>query len=227
MTRILLVEDEPAIAAGVQDDLELEGYAVHLAADGATAESMACTGGYDLIVLDIMLPKQDGLTVCRRLRESGVHTPVIMLTARGQENDKVLGLDAGADDYITKPFGRRELLARVNAALRRSAMAAGTPPKSHQFGDCRIDFTRCEATKAGQPIELTALEFKLLQTFLSHPGEVLPIDRLSQEVWGKEVFITDRVVYTHMNNLRKKIEDDPQRPKHVITVRGIGYRFDT
>jgi len=227
MERILLAEDEPAIAAGVQDDLELEGYAVELATDGETAEAKGLSGQFDLILLDIMLPRKDGLSICRKLRASGIFTPVVMLTARSQEADKVLGLELGADDYISKPFGRRELLARVKAALRRGAMTATVKTKTVEFGNCRIDFTRCEGWKNGRRIELTALELKLLQVFLLHPGEMLSIDRLCQEGWGKDAFISDRVIYTHMNNLRKKVEDDPQHPRHVVTVRGLGYRFDS
>ena len=226
MARILLVEDEPVIAAGVRDDLELEGYSVELATDGATASTKGLQGQYDLILLDVMLPGKDGLTVCRELRAAGVSTPVVMLTARGQEVDKVLGLELGADDYITKPFSRRELQARVKAALRRSAMTADQPAQVYEFGDVKMDFGRCEAWRGGKPMDLTAMEFKLLRTFLAHRGRVLTIDRLNQEVWGKDAFISDRVVYTHMNNLRKKIEADPQNPRHLITVRGVGYRFD-
>jgi DNA-binding response OmpR family regulator len=204
MARILLVEDEPAIAAGVKDDLELEGYAVDLATDGAAAVEKGREGQYDLILLDIMLPKKDGFTVCRELRAAGVRTPVVMLTARGQE-----------------------LQARVKAALRRGAMAEAQPAQVYDVGDMRIDFGRCEAFRGGSRIDLTALEFKLLRTFLAHRGQVLTIDRLSREVWGAEVFLSDRVVYTHMNNLRRKIEADPQKPRHLITVRGVGYRFDS
>lgn len=227
MARILLVEDEPTLATGVKDDLELEGYSVDLAVDGAEAVERARSGAYDLVLLDIMLPKKDGFTVCRELRAAGLAFPIVMLTARGQEVDKVVGLEVGADDYITKPFGRRELLARVKAALRRASMPAAPPLPLYEFGDLRIDFGRCEASRGGARIELTALEFRLLRTFLAHRNQVLTIDQLSREVWGEEVFLSDRVVYTHMNNLRKKIEADPRKPKHLITVRGVGYRFDS
>ena len=227
MARILLVEDEPVLATGVKDDLVLEGYGVDLVADGAAAVERGLGGTYDLILLDIMLPKKDGFTVCRELRAAGLTTPIVMLTARGQEVDKVVGLELGADDYITKPFGRRELQARVKAALRRAAIGSDPPPRTWEFGDVVIDFGRCQAFRGGAPIDLTALEFKLLRTFLAHRGQVLSIDRLSHEVWGEEVFLSDRVVYTHMNNLRKKIEADPRNPRHLITVRGLGYRFDT
>ena len=230
MTRILLVEDEPSIAAGVRDDLQVEGYAVDLAIDGEAAAARGLQGQYDLILLDLMLPKKDGFTVCRELRAADVRTPIIMLTARGQETDKVLGLEFGADDYITKPFSRRELQSRVKAALRRGAMNSSTSAESadtYEFDGLKIDFRRCELKKRGKTVELTALELKLLRAFLARRGQVLTIDQLNEAVWGKDVFITDRVVYTHMNNLRKKIEANPQTPRHLITVRGVGYRFDS
>ena len=228
MTRILLVEDEPSIAAGVRDDLQLEGYSVDLAVDGDSAAVQGARGHYDLILLDLMLPKKDGFSVCRELRAANVHTPIIMLTARGQEVDKVLGLELGADDYITKPFSRRELQSRVKAALRRGAMSIGPMGDVHEFADgLTIDFRRCEVRRSGQAVELTALEIKLLRAFLSRRGQVVTIDQLNETAWGKGVFITDRVVYTHMNNLRRKIESDAQQPRHLITVRGVGYRFDS
>ncbi len=236
MTRILLVEDEPAIAAGVRDDLELEGYSVDVVGDGVTASTRGVQGQYDLILLDLMLPGKDGYTVCREIRAAGVRTPLLMLTARGQEADKVLGLELGADDYITKPFGRRELQSRVRAALRRSTMTSGTSGASptsatgaevYEFGDLTIDFRRCELRKGNQPIAVTAVELKLLRALLAHRGEVLTIDRLNEIVWGSDVFVSNRVVYTHMNNLRKKIEDQPSKPRHLVTVRGVGYRFDS
>jgi DNA-binding response OmpR family regulator len=225
--RILLVEDEPSIAAGVRDDLLLEGYVVDLATDGDTAAARGRQGQYDLILLDLMLPKKDGFSVCRELRAADVRTPIIILTARGQEADKVLGLEFGADDYITKPFSRRELQSRVKAALRRSAMNSRPSAEVYEFDGLKVDFRRCEIHKAGKTVELTALELKLLRKFLAHRGQVLTIDQLNEAAWGKGVFITDRVVYTHMNNLRKKIEEDPQSPRHLITVRGVGYRFDS
>ncbi len=226
MTRILLVEDEPSIAAGVRDDLQFEGYIVDVVTDGGAASSLGLQGQYDLILLDVMLPVKDGFTVCRELRDAGMRTPVIMLTARGQEADKVLGLEFGADDYITKPFSRRELQSRVKAALRRGAMTATLPADVYEFNNLKVDFQRCELWKDSRLVEVTALELKLLRTLSTHRSQVLTIDQLSDAVWGKDVFITNRVVYTHMNNLRKKIETDPQNPRHLITVRGVGYRFD-
>ena len=227
MPRILIVEEE-TIAIGLQDDLELEGYTVELATDGATASARA-REGFDLILLDVMLPEKDGFTVCRELRQTGVLTPIILLTAKGQEADKIRGLELGADDYVTKPFSSAELLARIKAVLRRVADAddaAGQPVPAYVFGDVTVDFVSFEARRAGERIDLTATEFKLLRTFLSHRGQVLSIDRLLEQVWGKYVSLTDRVIYTHINNLRSKIEVNPSQPRHLVTVRGIGYRFD-
>ena len=226
MTRILVVEDEPTIAVGLQDDLELEGYTVEVVEDGATAADRALEGGYDLILLDVMLPQKDGFTVCREVRQAGLSTPIILLTAKGQEVDKVLGLELGADDYVTKPFSPRELLARIKAVLRRTNDSA-QPDQIYQFGDVKVDFGRCEVSRKGKKVDLTAMEFKFLRAFLSHPGQVLTLDQLIEEVWGTDVFLTDRVIYTHINNLRSKIEAKPTKPRHVITVRGIGYRFDS
>ena len=227
MTRILLVEDEPAIAAGVRDDLQFEGYLVDVATDGEEALARGLHGNYDLIVLDIMLPGRDGFSVCRELRASGIRTPVIMLTARSQEADTVLGLELGADDYITKPFSRRELQSRVKAALRRGAMTTAPPPDVYEFDGVRIDFRRCEVRRHGELVELTALELKLLRTLIAHAGQVMTIDQLCEAVWGANVFITNRVIYTHMNNLRRKVEPDPLSPSRIVTVRGVGYRFDS
>jgi len=227
MTRILLVEDEPAIAAGIRDDLEFEGYVVDVATDGEEGLARGLHGNYDLIVLDIMLPGRDGFSVCRELRSSGIRTPVIMLTARSQEADTVLGLELGADDYITKPFSRRELQSRVKAALRRGAMTTAPPPEVYEFDGVRVDFRRCEVRKNGELVDVTALELKLLRTLIEHAGQVMTIDRLCESVWGRNVFITNRVIYTHMNNLRRKVEADPLSPSRIVTVRGVGYRFDS
>jgi DNA-binding response OmpR family regulator len=222
MTRILVVEDEAAIAIGLKDDLEVEGYTVDVAEDGALAMDAALRTPYDLIVLDVMLPKKDEFSVCRDLRAAGVRTPIILLTARGEEADKIRGLNLGADDYVTKPFSPRELTARIQAVLRRGP--PGGPVRG--FGDVVVDLTRGEATQNGAKIDLTALEFRLLCVFLDHAGEVLSLDRLIEMVWGKDVFLTDRVIYTHVNNLRGKIEKDASEPRHVISLRGLGYRFD-
>jgi DNA-binding response OmpR family regulator len=221
--RILVVEDEPTIALGLEDDLTLEGFDVEVVNDGMTAAAKAASEHYDLILLDIMLPRKDGLTVCRELRAAGLRTPILLLTARGQELDKVLGLELGADDYVTKPFSPRELVARIKAVLRRVEPAtSGTVLRNK---DLVVDFGRFVATRAGQPIDLTALEFRLLKAFVDAAGQVLTHDELIARVWGKDVFLSDRVIYTHINNLRRKLEDDPSHPSLILGVRGVGYRF--
>ena len=223
--RILVVEDEPTIATGLRDDLEIEGFAVEVAEDGTAALSRILEGKFDLILLDLMLPGMDGFTVCREARLKGDRTPIIMLTAKGQEVDKVVGLELGADDYVTKPFSRRELLARIKAVLRRSQNGS-EPGAVYRFADFTVDIGRCEVSRRGEKIDLTAMEFKLLRVFLEHRGRVLTIDDLLGEVWGRDAVLTDRVVYTHVNNLRNKLEENPPKPRFLIGVRGIGYRFD-
>ncbi len=223
MARILVVEDEPSIALGLEDDLKLEGYEVEVARDGETASQRAREQSFDLIILDVMLPHKDGFEVCRELRRAGLRAPVILLTAKTQESDKVMGLELGADDYVTKPFSPRELRARVKAALRR---ATGEVPEIYRFGDVEVDFTRCQLRRAGAAVETTPIEFKLLATFIRHRQRALSRDRLLDEVWGRETFVTDRVVDTHINNLRKKIEMKPSEPQFLVSVRGVGYRFD-
>jgi len=225
MARILIVEDEPTIAVALQDDLELEGYEVDVVHDGEAAVARALQREHDLILLDLMLPKKDGFTVCREVRGAGINTPIIVLTAKGQEVDRILGLELGADDYVTKPFSPRELVARIRAVLRRSS-ATPESEQVYELGDFNVDFGRCQAWRGGEEVALTALELKLLRVFLTHRGRVLSLDELIEQVWGSEVFLSDRVLYTHINNLRKKIEADPARPRHLITVRGMGYRFD-
>ncbi len=223
MSRILVVEDEPAIAIGLKDDLEVEGYEVDVAADGAAAMESAMRCAYDLVLLDVMLPKKDGFSVCRELRAAGIRTPIILLTARGEESDKVRGLNLGADDYVTKPFSPRELNARIQALLRR----VPPPATLRRFGNVTVDWVRCEVLRGGSRVDLTAQEFKLLRAFLDHEGEVLSLDRLLALVWGQDVFLTDRVIYTHVNNLRSKVEENPSRPRHIVSLRGMGYRFDS
>jgi DNA-binding response OmpR family regulator len=223
MASILVVEDEPTLALALEDDLKLEGYAVEVVHDGETASRRAREQAFDLIILDVMLPRKDGFEVCRELRRAGLRTPVLMLTAKTQESDKVMGLEIGADDYVTKPFSPRELRARVKALLRR---VAGESPEVYRFGDLEVDFTRCELRRAGQPVELTPLEFKVLTTFIRHRGRVLSRDRLLDEVWGHGVYLTDRVVDNQIMNLRKKIEPEPTEPQYLVSLRGIGYRFD-
>ena len=223
MPRILVVEDEPPIASGLEDDLKLEGYEVEVVSDGETASRRAREQSFDLIILDVMLPHKDGFEVCRELRRAGLRTPVILLTAKTQESDKVLGLELGADDYVTKPFSPRELRARVKAALRR---AAGEIPEIYRFGEVEVDFSRWELRRAGEAVEMTPIEFRLLTTFIRHRHHTLSRDRLLEEVWGHETFVTDRVVDTHITNLRKKIEPKPSEPQLLISVRGMGYRFE-
>jgi len=225
MLHILVVEDEPTIATGLRDDLELQGYAVEVVDDGKLALERILEGKHDLVILDVMLPGMDGFAVCRAARMAGVRTPILMLTAKGQEVDKVVGLELGADDYVTKPFSPRELLARIKAVMRRIREDPERAP-IYRFGDISVDVGRFEVLRNGEKIDLTAMEFKLLRAFLEHRGQVLTIDRLLQEVWGKDVFLTDRVIYTHVNNLRNKLEEDPRNPKFLISVRGVGYRFD-
>jgi DNA-binding response OmpR family regulator len=223
MACILVVEDEPTLALGLEDDLKLEGYEVEVVRDGDTASRRARERGFDLIILDVMLPRKDGFEVCRELRRTGFRMPVILLTAKTQESDKILGLELGADDYVTKPFSPRELRARVKAVLRR---AAGGIPEIYRFGDAEVDFTRCEFRRAGQAVEMTPIEFKLLAAFIRHRSQILSRDKLLDEVWGRQTFVTDRVVDTHITNLRKKIETTPSEPRFLVNVRGMGYRFD-
>jgi DNA-binding response OmpR family regulator len=224
MTRILVVEDEPGIALGLEDDLRLEGWDVELIADGIAAARRARQGSFDLILLDVMLPGKDGLEVCRELRRAGLRTPIIMLTARAQEAEKILGLDLGADDYMTKPFSPTELRARIRAALRRNA--APEAPSVFRFGDTELDSARCELRRAGSVVETTPTEFKLLSAFVRNRGRVLTREKLLDEAWGPGTFLTDRVVDNHIVALRKKIEPEPADPRFLISVRGMGYRFD-
>ena len=223
MKRILVVEDDASIAFGLQLDLKGEGYDVEIAPDGESALRRARGESFDLILLDLMLPGKDGYEVCRELRRDGSKTPIIMLTARTQEAEKVMGLEIGADDYVTKPFSPRELRARIKAALRRTA---DDDPPVCRFGDVEVDFGRCELRRAGQPVELTALEFKLLAALVRNGGKVLSRDQLLDLVWGHGTFVTDRVVDNHIVTLRKKVEPDPSEPRYIVSVRGLGYRFD-
>ena len=223
MARILIVEDEPAIALGLKNDLKLEGYAVEVASDGETAAQRAKLEKFDLILLDLMLPRKDGLAVCRELRHAGIRTPIIMLTAKAQEAEKVLGLEFGADDYVTKPFSPIELRARVKAMLRR---ASGETPELYRFADVEVDFTRAEVRRAGKALEMTPLEFKLLSALVRLRGRILTRERLLDEVWKPDSCPSDRVIDNHIMNLRRKIEATPNEPRYVVSVRGMGYRFE-
>ena len=223
MAKILVVEDEPAIALGLKNDLKLEGYSVEVAGDGETALRRAGREAFDLILLDLMLPRKDGLAVCRELRHAGIRTPIIMLTAKAQEAEKVLGLELGADDYVTKPFSPLELRARVKAILRRASAEA---PEVYRFGDIEVDFTRAEVRRAGAAVDMTPLEFKLLSTFIRRRGRLLTRERLLDEVWRPDSSPTDRVIDNHIMNLRRKIEPAPNESRYIVSVRGLGYRFD-
>jgi DNA-binding response OmpR family regulator len=225
MTTILVVEDEPGIALGLEDDLRLEGYDVEVIADGVAACKRGREGGFDLMLLDVMLPGKDGFDVCRELRRAGVTVPIILLTAKTLEAEKVLGLDLGADDYITKPFSPKELRARVRAALRRTN-GAPRADDVYRFGEVEIDSRRGEVRRAGTPIDITSTEFKLLATFVRQRGRVLSRDQLLDAVWGTGTFLTDRVVDNHIVSLRRKLETDPTAPRYLVSVRGLGYRFD-
>ena len=226
MKRILVVEDEPGIALGLEDDLKIEGYEVEVAGDGITALRRAREAAFDLIVLDVMLPGKDGFDVCRELRRGGHRTPILMLTAKAQEAEKVLGLELGADDYMTKPFGTRELRARIKALLRRAGGEQPEPLKTYGFGDVEVDFRRGELRRGGTPVDLTPIEFKLLDVFIRARGRVLSRDQLMDGAWGQDFSASARVVDNHIANLRKKIEPDPAQPRYLLNVRGLGYRFD-
>jgi len=223
MARILIVEDEPNIALGLEDDLILEGYEVEVVSDGEAACQRTREEAFDLILLDIMLPGIDGYEVCRKVRRSGLKIPIIILTAKTQEAEKVLGLELGADDYVTKPFRPLELFARIKAVLRRSE---DDVPEIYRFGACEVNFSRFELSRDGELVKATPQEFKLLAAFIRHRGRVLSRDQLLDLAWGESAFVTDRVVDSHITNLRKKIEPDPGEPCYLISVRGVGYRFD-
>jgi DNA-binding response OmpR family regulator len=223
VTRILVVEDEPGIAFGLEVDLDAEGYGVEIVRDGNAAIERGGTGEFDLILLDLMLPGKDGFQVCRELRRSGCRTPIIMLTAKTREIDKVMGLDLGADDYVTKPFSPKELQSRIKAVLRR---AAGELPEVYRFDDVEVDFTRCELRRGGEPAEATPLEFRLLTAFVRNRGRTLSRDQLLDEAWGRDFYVTPRAVDNHIAALRKKLEPDPARPRYLVNIRGMGYRFD-
>jgi two-component system alkaline phosphatase synthesis response regulator PhoP len=224
MKNILIIEDEESILMALEDNLKMEGYEVACAGDGELGLSMAGEQKFDLIILDIMLPKMDGFEVCKKLRREGSRTPILMLTAKSQEIDKVLGLELGADDYVTKPFSPRELLARVKALLRR-AEQSGQDIDTCSFDDINVDFTKYEAEKNGRPIDLTALEFARLHFLIQHRGRVRSRDSILDGVWGRDVYIQPRTVDKHIAELRKKIEDDPSNPRHILGVRGVGYKF--
>jgi len=221
--RLLIVEDEPGIAMAIEDELTHHGYEVEVARDGQAGLDAALEARFEAILLDVMLPKKDGFSVCRELRARGVRTPILMLTARSQEEDTVKGLQLGADDYVVKPYRPHELLARVQALMRR---ASEPPPDLYRFGDVETDFVRREVRQNGTVIALTPQEFRLLEVFIRNRGRALGRQRLLDEAWGRDAFVTNRVVDNQVTNLRKKIEPDPTQPRYLLSVRGFGYRFD-
>jgi DNA-binding response OmpR family regulator len=223
--KILIIEDEEDLVKGLKLNLEDEGYQVIWASDGEMGLEHVYTAKPALIILDLMLPKKDGLEVCRELREKKIGTPIIMLTAKGEEIDKVVGLEIGADDYITKPFSIRELLARIKAHLRREQRGNRSMPDITSFEDVEIDFNHLKIRRGGKEWNLTSLEAEILRYFLSRPGEVVRRDDLLDKIWGYEKFPTTRTIDNHILKLRKKIEEDPARPRHILSVYGEGYRF--
>jgi DNA-binding response OmpR family regulator len=224
MSRILVVEDDPAILRGLVDNLAFESHEVLTATDGEIACALIRDKRPDLVILDLMLPRLSGYEVCRRVRGEGITTPIVMLTARGEEADRILGLDLGADDYVTKPFSVHELMARVRAVLRRSH-ASSPMPDELRFDDVVVDFRRYEARKGGAPLELTRKEFGVLRLLAGRAGEVVTRDELLNEVWGYEAAPTTRTVDNHIASLRAKLEATPSEPRHLQTMHGVGYKW--
>ena len=222
-SRILIVEDEPAMVEGLRDNFEYEGYEVISAADGVMGLERALADNPDLVVLDVMMPRMSGLDVCKQLKAKRPGLPIIMLTARGQEIDKVVGLELGADDYVTKPFSIRELMARVKAVLRR--VSPQTAAEVYRFSDIEVNVRSNEVVRDGRPVELSAKEFALLAYFVTHPAETLSRDRLLDAVWGYENYPNTRTVDTHIVHLRQKLEPNPEEPRFILTIHGSGYKF--
>jgi DNA-binding response OmpR family regulator len=224
VSKILIVEDEPDMVLGLKDNFEFEGYEVVTASDGATGLERARSLKPDLVILDIMLPRLSGLELCKTLRGEGFEAPIIMLTARGQEIDKVVGLELGADDYVTKPFSIRELLARVRAILRRTEGAKKRLAR-YGFADVELDFEGYKAKRGGQPLDLSPREFELLRYLIERKGETVSRDRLLEDVWGYDSYPSTRTVDTHIAKLRAKIGDSGSEPKYILTIHGVGYKF--
>jgi len=223
-SRILIVEDEPAMVQGLRDNFEYEGYEVISADDGVAGLERALADDPDLVVLDVMMPRMSGLDVCKQLKQKRPGVPIIMLTARGQEIDKVVGLELGADDYVTKPFSIRELMARVKAVLRRVSPQAPAA-EVYRFSDIEVNIRSNEVLRGGQPVDLSAKEFALLAYFVTHPAETLSRDRLLDAVWGYENYPNTRTVDTHIVHLRQKLEPNPEEPRFILTIHGTGYKF--
>jgi DNA-binding response OmpR family regulator len=223
--KILVIEDEADLVKGLKLNLADEGYEVDWAPDGREGLRRALEEAPDLVILDIMLPGMNGLEVCRELRQKKANIPVIMLTAKGEEVDKIVGLEIGADDYMTKPFSVRELLARIKAHLRREKREPRSVPKTCVFGEVEVDFVHFKVRRAGKESDLTSLEVDILKYLIAHKGEVVSREALLDKVWGYEKFPTTRTIDNHIMKLRKKIEDDPSRPRHIFSIYGEGYRF--
>lgn len=225
MNRVLIIEDDPAILRGLSDNLAFESYEVLTASDGESGLRVLRERRPDVVILDLMLPKMSGYEVCRKARAEGLNMPIVMLTARGEEADRIVGLDLGADDYVTKPFSIRELLARIRALLRRANTTAGGAPDVLRFDDVIVDFKRYEATRAGRPLEMTRKEFGVLRLLVSRSGEVVTREELLTEVWGYDAMPTTRTVDNHIASLRAKLERSPSDSKHLQTVHGVGYKW--
>jgi two-component system alkaline phosphatase synthesis response regulator PhoP len=223
--RLLLVEDEAGLRLTLSDRLSSEGYTVATASDGEAGLAEAVTGGYDLIVLDVMLPRINGFDVCREVRHRGLRTPILMLTARGQVVDKVVGLKLGADDYLTKPFETIELMARLEALLRRAPANADPGGDVYRFGSVAVDFRKMEVVRDGSPVDLSAREFKLLRHFIAHRGATLSRDALLADVWGYDEMPLTRTVDGHVAGLRQKIEPNPRVTEYLLNIHGLGYKF--
>jgi DNA-binding response OmpR family regulator len=224
MKRILIIEDDPAIRAGLKETFSTEGYSVSEADTGTKGFELASNNNFDLIILDLILPGKDGIEICKDLRSDGVKTPIVMVTSRKEEIDKILGLEIGADDYVTKPFSIRELLARVKALIRRSTYEPGDIVEV-AFADLKINFKKQEMLKGIKPVRLSATEYRILHYFIDHESEVISRDKFLDEVWGYDSYPTTRTVDNYILSLRKKIEDDPANPKHLLTVHKVGYKF--
>ena len=224
MKKILIIEDDPAIRTGLKETFITEGYNVSDADAGTKGFELAGKHDFDLILLDLILPGKDGIEICKELRSDGVKTPIIMVTSRKEEIDKILGLEIGADDYVTKPFSIRELLARVKALIRRSTYEPGDIEEV-AFANLKIDFKKQEMLKGVNPVRLSATEYRILHYFIDHESEVISRDKFLDEVWGYDSYPTTRTVDNYILSLRKKIEDDPANPKHLITVHKVGYKF--
>jgi DNA-binding response OmpR family regulator len=223
--KILIVEDDPGIQLSVKDEFESLGYLVTLANDGEEGLEMVKEQKPDLIILDLMMPVLDGYEVCKKLRREGDNTPVLMLTVKDKEIDKVLGLELGADDYVTKPFSLRELVSRVKAILRRTEDRS-REIDYYRFGDIELDFKKYKATKGGEIVEFTPLEFQILDLLIRKKEQVLTRDDFLDKIWGEDnVYVSSRTIDSHIANIRKKIEDDPSNPKHILSIRGVGYKL--